>query len=939
LADLIFFSFFVWGKKKKQIQRGQTNSVELSPRGFRGSLGEKKKKIKTKKPQKNKKKKKKKKTFQDQPRTRPMAAPGAHLSMEYLEPLEHDPAQEAVEGFRESLKTAEEIAQFSVDESLGELERAVMFVDGGVAVQRLSVVNNLVYLVKQFGRDALARLVPAVCAMLPSQEREIQHSAAGAFRTLIETRLLGADAVAAQLLAPALEVLACDDEAIAASWLDTLEVMTPLLPRERLAGDVTRFAMEMGSVTQGIVSRLLACRLLGSLAAHLSAAEIERTFFNQAMALCQDTDFDVRICMCEQLPAIAKGVGPELARKVLLPELVELLRDEEATVRAQAVRTTVEMIPALEDAAKREQLLPLVRKFARSEPEPDMVEVVAESFGPMIHALSPVLSEAEADEFYELYKGLAERPASTLRRWCAFNFPAVLKAMGIAKYAIHLHGLYLKLACDPDPEVRKCIAAGFHEVCRMMGADRCAKYLREPLVSLLRDDAEVALELLPNLRTTLSLYKTGDAGAPLVAVRGSPFSEILPAMLQLEHAVRPRWRRHVALLAQWADLPAYLTGEQILDHVVPLLLSALAEAPYPVKAQATQLLCSYIRSNRAAAQRAELVSAVIADFAEVRGGLPAHFFFFFFFSPCFPQSTDYHQRLIFLSICSAVLDCFSRRFFRDFLFDEVMELADDAVPNVRRRVATLLPQLKKVLRGTWAQCLFLSFFLSFFLFALFFVMQPNQKSSIVINNMNGDSQHISTKTGLLGPIFVFFKKHPNFRLPTVEDAKQYEVLKDKTATLMTDTDAEVRRLALGSAKELSRIQAIRCVWFDAWFPARGCALTFFFFSFFFSFFSFFFFFLFQPIRFGPPGLVYGSGGGHPGRAARGRGRRPGRGRGRRRRGRAQEARGQCLFFFQMHFDPPFFLYGSKTKLHTPAVGLCCIPRRPRCVRGASTRPS
>lgn len=56
---------------------------------------------------------------------------------------------------------------------------------------------------------------------------------------------------------------------------------------------------------------------------------------------CQDTDYIVRVSMCQQLPEIGKGVGPETTVSVLLPEVFELTRDEEPTVRAAALTCLV----------------------------------------------------------------------------------------------------------------------------------------------------------------------------------------------------------------------------------------------------------------------------------------------------------------------------------------------------------------------------------------------------------------------------------------------------------------------------------------------------------------------------------------------------------------------------------------------------------------------
>lgn len=45
--------------------------------------------------------------------------------------------------------------------------------------------------------------------------------------------------------------------------------------------------------------------------------------------------------MCQQLPEVGKGVGPDTTVSVLLPEVFELTRDEEPTVRAAALTCLV----------------------------------------------------------------------------------------------------------------------------------------------------------------------------------------------------------------------------------------------------------------------------------------------------------------------------------------------------------------------------------------------------------------------------------------------------------------------------------------------------------------------------------------------------------------------------------------------------------------------
>ena len=63
-----------------------------------------------------------------------------------------------------------------------------------------------------------------------------------------------------------------------------------------------------------------------------SKEEIERNFFQKAMAMCQDVDNTVRLSMCEQLAAIGRACGKDVSLSNLLSELFELLKDEEIKV-------------------------------------------------------------------------------------------------------------------------------------------------------------------------------------------------------------------------------------------------------------------------------------------------------------------------------------------------------------------------------------------------------------------------------------------------------------------------------------------------------------------------------------------------------------------------------------------------------------------------------
>lgn len=71
---------------------------------------------------------------------------------------------------------------------------------------------------------------------------------------------------------------------------------------------IVPFALGRGEPSEPTQSRVLCCRILGQCSLRLPTTEIETSFLKQILAMCQDTSFDVRICMCEQLTLICPRV-------------------------------------------------------------------------------------------------------------------------------------------------------------------------------------------------------------------------------------------------------------------------------------------------------------------------------------------------------------------------------------------------------------------------------------------------------------------------------------------------------------------------------------------------------------------------------------------------------------------------------------------------------
>ena len=133
---------------------------------------------------------------------------------------------------------------------------------------------------------------------------------------------------------------------------------------------ILQMALEKGEPNEPQDSRQLSCEMLGALAKRLDrylvdvvatsafilllflcSVVIEKLFLQKALSFCQDTDYTVRITMCNELDALARAIGCALVhlhircqrerngmrlfhrliptKQHITKELFELLQDEE----------------------------------------------------------------------------------------------------------------------------------------------------------------------------------------------------------------------------------------------------------------------------------------------------------------------------------------------------------------------------------------------------------------------------------------------------------------------------------------------------------------------------------------------------------------------------------------------------------------------------------
>ncbi|XP_058423596.1 serine/threonine-protein phosphatase 4 regulatory subunit 4 isoform X3 [Diceros bicornis minor] len=563
---------------------------------------------------------------------------------------------------RRSLKTPEEIERLTVDEDLSDIERAVYLLSAGQDIQGTSVIANLPFLMRQNPAETLRRVLPKVREVLHVAGVEIQLTAAVSFLTILQEESVSIHTYAHSFLQVILLHLEHRDTGVSNAWLETLLSVIEVLPKETLRHEILNPLVSKAQLSQTVQSRLVSCKILGKLTNKFDAHTIKREILPLVKSLCQDVEYEVRSCMCRQLENIAQGVGTELTKSVVLPELIELSRDEGSSVRLAAFETLVNLLDIFDTDDRSQTILPLVKSFCEKSFKADESILISLSFhlGKLCHGLYGIFTPDQHLRFLEFYKKLCtlglqeenghnenqippqileqEKKYISVRKNCAYNFP-VSKLLNSGVYLIH-----------------------------------------KELITLLQDESlEVLDALIDHLPEILELMSTGGESS-VQENKLSSLPDLIPALTAAEQraAASLKWRTHEKLLQKYACLPQIISSDQIYYRFLQRMFAIMmTNNVLPVQKAASRTLCVFLRYNRKQEQRHEVIQKLIEQLG---------------------QGKSYWNRLRFLDTCEFIIEIFSKSFFCKYFFLPAIELTHDPVANVRMKLCYLLPKVKSTLK-------------------------------------------------------------------------------------------------------------------------------------------------------------------------------------------------------------------------------------------------
>lgn len=243
-------------------------------------------------------------------------------------------------------------------DGLSDEERACLYMAGGQAVQQLAVLANLPGLVRAAGRTAFMPIARALADLARQLDSVGQAAAADSYAMLARERLLppadlaeavlplalaGACGEAGSAAAAQAAWLACLGEVAGAVGPTTLrsQVLPALQQRAgHSSSSGSSSGQKAGNGGRPLRDRCLACQLLGAVAPHADAADLQHTLLRLGTSLCQDTEWQVRHAACQQLAGLAQAAAAAKLEPVALADVFEdifALADDEEVRGAEGV--------------------------------------------------------------------------------------------------------------------------------------------------------------------------------------------------------------------------------------------------------------------------------------------------------------------------------------------------------------------------------------------------------------------------------------------------------------------------------------------------------------------------------------------------------------------------------------------------------------------------
>lgn len=579
------------------------------------------------------------------------------------------------------------------DDVLTSVANATLVLLDGSDLERLAVLFQFPQFLEHCPDDTLQIMVPEICRDAVRWKEEVQMAAAEALYFVVNMYI--PETVAKRIVIAALRIIQMSESGdVFDAWGEILSMMLPQVKREDVLSLVVPATVDRAS-SSTVESRRLAARIVGSLNDALTAKELEEQFLGQAMRLCDDPDPSVRAMIAQSLASVGSKLPLRISEKQLWPKLDTLMTDDNARVRAAAMRAIARSAEAhkseaLSSPSFQTMLLPrFLRECTNASTVASsdlrtvdddtylMLEIFSEVYGYLLCAVHPLFSNEDTwNTALNALRRMVTCNGPTVRHWCAFNVPAVSVVCGM-KRPEKIRGVVHALSADTDVETRATLAAGIHETARVLGNGELRGEILGAIANLMTDqNPQVRMNSLAHFAELLTLLAAGSSNSNKMNPnsKDSPARELTPIFQSLETMSHDSWRTQELLAKQIDECANKIPQDMLCEHVAPLLFQMARESTYLVRRASISALVSVVRFIPDVRRRDHILKHFRSEWA--RGKV-------------------YWTRLAYIDGSTVALKLLSHRLFTHLFASELLSLSRDPVANVRLRLTRLMPEVSK----------------------------------------------------------------------------------------------------------------------------------------------------------------------------------------------------------------------------------------------------
>lgn len=166
---------------------------------------------------------------------------------------------------------------------------------------------------------------------------------------------------------------------------------------------------------------------------------------------------------------------------------------------------------------------------------------------------------------------------------CAFNFPAVLDAVGRGKWESDLLKVYDRLLKRQEKNIKVTLSESLHEIAKILGEEYTEKYLFKVVDMFFKDKSDdIKLGVIRSM-------------SQLMQVLGESRQETMVGVFEEFQTNPKKWRIRECICKQLGELLAIYKPPVIFQYLVPLLLKFSSDPVTLIRDEAASKVAAFIQ--------------------------------------------------------------------------------------------------------------------------------------------------------------------------------------------------------------------------------------------------------------------------------------------------------------------------------------------------------